>query len=110
MRRYAEQSVSISEGLSADILTMQSNDPDCASRTGPILGYKLGMFVAEELIIDFGLAALADSFSLLGDQPLREAFAQAAGQGYEDWVFEVLIPYLEAESAPFSISRGLGPL
>ncbi len=102
VRRYSEQGISIAEGLSYDILELQSNHADCASRTGPMLGYYLGMFVAEKFVIDFGLEALASFFTQLRDQPLRAAFRQATGQIYEDWVLDEAVPYLEQEFAPFS--------
>lgn len=100
VRRYEEKGISIAEGLAHDILVTQGNDAECSARSGPMLGYYLGMFVAEKFVIDFGLEVLADLFTRLRNQPIQEAFEQAAGQEYEPWVLQVVVPYLEAEFAP----------
>jgi outer membrane murein-binding lipoprotein Lpp len=97
LRRYEEKGISVADGLRYDILVMQRSDADCADLTGAMLGYYLGMFVAEKFVIDFGLEALADFFTRLRDQPIPKAFEQATGQGYEAWVLRDVVPYLEDE-------------
>lgn len=97
LRRYEEKGISVADGLTYDILEMQRSDADCANRTGAMLGYYLGMFVAEKFVIDFGLEALADFFTDLRDQSIPKAFERATGQAYETWVSRDVVPYLEAE-------------
>jgi len=60
------------------------------------------MFIAEKFVIDFGLEALADFFTLLRDQSIPWAFEQETGQGYETWVSRDLVPYLETEFVAIS--------
>ena len=102
LRRYEDKGISVADGLRYDILVMQGGDADCANRTGAMLGYYLGMFVAEKFVIDFGLEALADFFTLLRDQSIPWAFEQETGQGYETWVSRDLVPYLETEFVAIS--------
>ena len=93
----ADETRTLAEGLSDDILLMTRTDRECGYPSGAMLGYKLGMFVTEKFMIDFDLQVLVDFFHALREQPVKGAFETATGLDYEQWVRQDLVPYLEQE-------------
>lgn len=100
MARYFEANGGLNEAnVGKAILELVASDPTCQFEE-PYFGYNLGMFVAEKVLIDFGMegfVALIQQGLQLADQDLSGVFMEALGVDYEQWGSGSLTPYIFEE-------------
>jgi hypothetical protein len=100
LARYFEANNGLNEeSLRKTVLEVVNSDSTCQFEA-PYFGYYIGMFVAEKVLIDFGMEGFV-SLSQQGlqgsDEDLSRIFMKALGVDYKQWVNDSLAPYLVEE-------------